>query len=176
MAVDVRVGPLVRWDPVQLASAPLRQGARRTGCVVGLVVAGAFVMLRVDWSRPGETFAQFLSLGLPTLVAGSLGGWIFGPVAWTARTDRGWLVPIVGLACTAVVIGAFAVGLELALPAAAHAAGPIEALQIAVGLLLLTVLIGVPTLGLIMLPFTLAASAVWALAMIVLRSRAASQR
>jgi hypothetical protein len=176
MAVDVRLGPLVRWDPAQRSSAPLRHGARRTGCVVGLVVAVAVEMLTIDWSRPGEAFAQAHTLGLPTLVAGSLGGWIFGPVAWSARTDRAWLVPIVGLAFTAVVIGAFVVGLELALPAASQAVGPGEAVQVAVGLLLLTVLIGVPTLGLIMLPFTLAASACWALVMIVLRSRAARDR
>lgn len=175
MAVDVGLVPIVRWDPAQPPFAPPRRGARGTGCVVGLVVAVAAEMLMIDWSRPGKVIGHVGTLALPTLVAGSLGGWIFGPVAWNARTDRAWLMPILGVAIGAVVIGAFVVGLELGIPAASQAAGPGEAMQIAVGLLLVTVLIGVPTLGLIMLPFTLAASAIWALVMIVLRSRAAGE-
>jgi hypothetical protein len=123
----------------------------------------------VDWSGGGV--GSLGTYGVATLVAGSVGGWIFGPMAWKARTDGAWVLPIAGLSVTAVVLGASVVGLQLGLVLASNAAGPGEAVNAVLAMILFTAVFGGLTLGLFMLPMTFAASAVWALVMVIVRAR-----
>lgn len=162
--------PLVVWvPPAEHRDGP---GPRVTGFIAGLIVAAGFALLTLD--RSGDIFGSLSTFGVATLVAGSLGGWIFGPTAWNARTDRAWIIPIVGLALTALVIGASVVGLQLGLVVASNAVGPGEALNAVFAMILFTAVFGGLTLGLFMLPITLAASSVWALVMVMARSREAA--
>ena len=163
--------PLVVWmppDEPQDGPSP-----RAMGFIAGLVVATMFVLLALD--RPGGVVGSLGTYGVATLVAGSVGGWIFGPMAWNARTDGAWILPIAGLSVTAVVLGASVVGLQLGLVLASDAAGPGEAVNAVLGMILFTAVFGSLTLGLFMLPMTFAASAVWALVMVIVRSRTLSE-
>ena len=163
-------GPLVSWQPA--AGHHDVPDGRVRGLLAGLLVAAGIALpLHPEGGNPWVpgTFV------LATLAAGSVGGAIFGPVAWKATTDRAWLWAIVGLAAGAIVIGAAVVGLLLGLAASASG-GPRDPLEAVVAMVVVTVLFGVPTLGLFMFPVALAAASTWALLMAVMRPRSAGPR
>ena len=143
-----------------------RPRSRMAGLIAGLAIAVgylAFDVLETGDAGPLGTF------GLPTVIAGSLGGWIFGPAARTSQTDRGWAGVIVGLAVTSVVIAAVVVGIQLGLAMETAPRGFETTFHAVLSMVSLTVLFGVPTFGLFMLPLTIAASAIWALVMVFVR-------
>jgi hypothetical protein len=135
-------------------------------------VAGLFVLVSFDASEAGGSVAG--PFDVATLVAGALGGWIFGAPARRAQTDRDWLLVILGLAVTAVIIGAAASGMEVGLASAQPGTPLHEVAGDVLGITILFATVGVLVLGLFILPATLMASVVWTVLMVVLFRTAGS--
>jgi hypothetical protein len=163
--------PLVRWAPAP-AMRSSRPRLRRLGGATGLVIGAVFAGVPFVPFAPGYVDSGGLWLIVPTLIAGALGGWVFGPSAATARGRLAWARVIVGLAALAVLVGAIVVGEELALGIGIAGAATVPSGDIAwisaVGLPfygLLLGLIGTLLFGLFVLPNSLAAAVLWAVIM-----------
>jgi hypothetical protein len=85
--------------------------------------------------------------------------------------DTDWLTAIVGLGIVGLFIGALVTGLSLGIVSASTAGGSFgEAVEAVWAMTLLAVTIGMIIPGLLILPFTLAAAAAWALLMVVIQA------
>jgi hypothetical protein len=142
-----------------------RGNGRVAGLIAGLAVAGGYELLVAldagDLGSPGY--------GIAAVIAGSLGGWIFGPGARSSQSDHALAIRIVGLAVTTVVIGAIVVGVQMGLAIEPASDGFRTTFDAVLAMVILALVFGVPTLGLLILPVTLAASAIWALLMVFSR-------
>lgn len=108
------------------------------------------------------------------LLAGGIGGWLFGPAGIHPTTARSWIAVIVGLAGIAVVVGAFAVTLPLAAATAAPlASGPIDGVARVLTNWLAFAVLGILILGVPALVLTLLPAGIWAVTMAWLADRAA---
>lgn len=98
---------------------------RRLGQQIGLEVAlwfvaaatiGALVASMSDPGYLGPSLALVVGFGIPTLIAGWLGGRVLGPTAVRARSRRDWAIVVVVLAVVAVLIGDVGVAIAFAIP------------------------------------------------------------
>jgi hypothetical protein len=93
------------WPIDDLQPAAKLAGHRR-GAILGLVGAGLSLLSAGARSGPGP---ELLAIGLPTLIAATLAGWLVGPRAVGARTGRESLGAVVRMAAAVDVIGALAI-------------------------------------------------------------------
>jgi hypothetical protein len=165
----------VSWVPA--IDPPPRTGARSARLLGGLVGAGVAVASLLvsaiasatlgDIARWPDTLGGWLSAVGPTLGAGTLGGFLVGPLAARAGDRLSWAGVVVALAFATTVVGALLTG---ALGMAATAESTEEmARAFVTGL-------GFGLLGLVMLgwlvgPLLLIPSLVWALLMRLLLGR-----
>lgn len=161
---------LASTDPPLQAPSP--RTARWLGALVGFGVAGLFVAagFQVLLGQPIAGASLFWQQGVPTLVAGTVGGWMLAPRAGRASTRRAWLGVILRLAILTVVLGSLGVGLALGFETAIRDQTEtvlIVPIGIAYGLFLGA--LGIGFLGLFVLPLTLLAAVVWASVMGLLR-------
>ena len=160
--------PIVTWTPPRLAEDQPRRG-RSAGAAAGFLVAALYALA----AGPGAP-ADLNFLAVPTLLAGTIGGWLFGPTAWTAHRDADWLRSIAGLGVVALLIGALATGVSIGILAAVAGGLSIgEAVELIWAMTLLAATIGLIFPGLFMLPITVASAAVWAMIMVLYRAWAA---
>ena len=156
---------------LQVSNVPNLRGQ---GAIVGFLVACAFVaagLLSMLGEEGGTTV--FLTQGIPTLIAGLLGGWLLAPRAARAASRRDWLGVVLLLGVVAVVLGAIGVGIAMGVESTLRSgAGPGQLmLSIVVGGLMLAPL-GVLVFGWMILPLTTLAAGIWALVMARLLRRA----
>lgn len=119
----------------------------------------------------GSSIGWVPEIAVGILVAGSVGGWLFGPGAMMARGRGGWFGVVAGLGLVAVPIGDIAtVGTAVALAAAAGTNDPITLLTAGP----IYVVLGLIVVGPFALPCTLGAAAVWAAIMYRLRPQAST--
>ena len=82
-----------------------RSALRRTGALVGLVVAALFFVagfpILLDHQRL-DAVALFLTQGIPTLASGTIGGWLFAPRSARATTRRAWLGVVLAFGAVAL--------------------------------------------------------------------------
>jgi hypothetical protein len=156
--------PLVTWAPPQPDKHADR--GRSAGAAVGCLVALAFALVTATDEPVGLS-----PIAVPTLVAGTIGGWLFGPSAWRARMDADWLRLIVGLGIGALFIGALVTGLSLGIVSALTSGGSLaEAVQVVWAMTLVAATVGMMFPGVLILPFTLVAAAVWAVLMVAIQA------
>jgi hypothetical protein len=183
--------PRMGWRPLE--SRPIRYPhPRKLGALLGFA-AGTVVVVAVVLAEAIFGFGLFdpVNAGDPgrdlgsSLVAllvssalvgstGALGGSRFGRAAFQAQGRVEWAWVVLALAFAAVFIGAFEVGIGgmlLTLPAQALSQDAVVALAFDVLAGAALALIGVVIYGIFVLPFTLAASALWAAGMWWLRRR-----
>lgn len=142
---------------------------RASGSLLGLTVAIACVLPEpLDTTAAGPAFGLF---GIGAIVAGTLGGFVFGPTAARAADASTWLGIIFGLAGLAVVIGAFVVTWPVAVQASTSTGGPADLVIEAVLRWVAVAMIGAFILGIPALVVTLPAATVWAAIMSVLIDR-----
>lgn len=140
---------------------------RAAGSLVGLAIATALVLSQPLDATAAAAISQLFGIG--ALAAGTLGGFVFGPMAARASGDGStWLGIIFGLAGFAVVVGAFVVTSPVALQASASATAPADLIIEAALRWVAVALIGAFILGLPTLLVTLPAAAVWAAIMAIL--------
>ena len=135
--------------------------ARVVGGVVGLVVALTLVLsaIALAWDQAHDW-------GIPTVVTGAIGGFLFGPRGARAAT-RGPLVTVrvaVELALAAVVIGSLVVAVGL-FAVNGLAEGDLGTVLMAMFYGPIIAVVGIVYIGIFVLPFTLLAGAIWAAAM-----------
>jgi len=150
---------------------------RVQGAIVGLLVAGVFVASELVRMLSGdEGVARFATEGIPSLVAGLVGGWLLAPRAARASTPREWLGVVLRLGCVAVIVGAIGVGIALGADSALRSRAGLGRFVLAsiVGGPLLG-LLGVVLLGWMVLPLTTLAAGIWAFVMARLLPRAPSR-
>ena len=123
------------------------------GTTAGFVVAvAASVVLVGPTGRVTEA--------VPTLVAGTVSGWIFGPLAARATTPRRWAGVVVGLAFVTMLIGAVMTGVMMMSLGTYHP-GPGEA----VTSILILSLFGILFVGPVAFPLLLIPATAWAVLM-----------
>ncbi|HYL40332.1 MAG TPA: hypothetical protein VET90_03395 [Candidatus Binatus sp.] len=143
--------------------------SRILGLIVGLAVGSLFSAAAV-----GAEAAE-LSIGstivLPILATGALGGWLVGPDAVVAHDRRGWLGLVLGFGLLAVVLGDVIIAAGMLAGSVASPATTIGVSDVGQALLgglvgaFEIVVIGLIGFGWLALPFTLAASVIWAAVM-----------
>jgi hypothetical protein len=171
--------PASEWIP---AAEPVwmldgrRAAAARLGALVGAAVAvmslltfAAFQVVNGNDTGFPRTIDEVLWVALPSLVAGTLGGWRLGARAGRARTRGDWVGTVFLLALLTTAIGAVLTGIEMALGSmpAADPGSILVALAQGVGL----GGIGIIVLGWLAAPVLLVPAGVWALAMRALLPR-----
>ena len=156
---------------LQLSNVPNLRGQ---GAIVGFLVACAFVaagLLSLLGKDDGAM--AFVTWGIPTLLAGLIGGWLLAPRAARASTRREWLGVVLRLGVVAVIVGAIGVGIGMGIDSALR--GDAELGQVilstVVGALMLAPL-GMLVMGWMILPLTTLAAGIWALVMARLLRRA----
>ena len=139
---------------------------RGQGAIVGFLVAGAFVgagLLRL--LGQADAVGVFLTDGIPTLVAGLIGGWLLAPRAARASTGREWLGAVLRLGVVAVIVGAMGMGVAMGVESALRSRDIGQfMLAIIVGGLV-SAPIGLLLFGWMILPVTTIAAGIWALLM-----------
>jgi hypothetical protein len=149
---------------------------RVLGSAVGFGVGALFVAAIAAYDAMSGRPPAAPALAAPMLAAGSVGGWLLGPLAWASQRRRDWVAAAVALALVAVGIGDLVVvgGVLLSnLSTVGANAGWQDPATVAFGVIELFVL-GLLVVGWCALPFTLAASAIWAAIMCRLRGSVSS--
>lgn len=159
-----QVAPIVIWTRPQIDR--YRPHPRRVaGACVGFLVAAGFVLVSWPADSSGPSF-----LVIPTLLAGTIGGWVFGRAVWTSQRDADWVQAIVGLGFLALFIGALATGLSLGIASAAASATSLgQAIDLVWTTTLAFAALGLIFLSIFALPITLVSAVVWAVIMILVR-------
>jgi hypothetical protein len=140
---------------------------RGQGAIVGFLVAGTFVgagLLHLLGQE--EAVPVFMTEGIPTLVAGLIGGWLMAPRAARASTRREWLGVVLRLGVLAVIVGA--IGMGMAMGAESWLRSRADIGQLILGIIvggLMAAPIGVLLFGWMLLPVTTLAAGIWALVM-----------
>lgn len=133
---------------------------------MGFLVAAGFLL--VTW--PADSSGQS-SLVVPTLLAGTFGGWVFGRSVGTSQRDAEWVQAIVGLGFVALFVGALATGLSLGIASAAESATSLgQAIELVWSMTLVFAVLGLIFLGIFALPVTLVSAVVWGIVMILVRA------
>jgi hypothetical protein len=124
------------------------------GGAVGFVVAAIFALT---------------GLGLLALVSGTVSGAVFGPVTAKAQTGQAWFGIVMGLALTAMFLGACIIGLQMALATPAPSGSAIGYVAWALITAYMLALLGTMILGIVALPITLMAAVLWMVVMVVIQ-------
>jgi hypothetical protein len=147
---------------------------RGQGAIVGFLVAGTFVgagLLRLVGQDEGVPV--FLTDGIPTLIAGLIGGWLLAPRAARASTGRAWLGVVLRLGVVAVIVGAMGVGVAMGVESALHSRTDIgQFILSAIVGGTMAAAIGILLFGWMILPVTTLAAGIWAFFMARLLRRA----
>jgi hypothetical protein len=140
---------------------------RGQGALVGFLVACTFVGAGLLSLRDhDEAVPIFLTDGIPTLVAGLIGGWLLAPRAARASTRRERLGVVLRLGVIAVIVGA--IGMGVAMGAESWLRSRTDIGQLVLGVIvggLMAAPIGLILFGWMLLPVTTLASGIWALVM-----------
>lgn len=173
--------PVVAWrHPPVCPPTPVRfrAVAAAMGLCVGLGVdAAGLGVVRAGILGPGALALVSSVLGTPSLgavvaVTGGAGGWIVAPQAWRAEDRIDWGAVIIELALLAVVIGAVLIGQEGGMLMESNLLPPpVEQLAYHAAAGGFLALMGIALYGIFVLPFTMAASVLWALGLWVLVRR-----
>jgi len=141
---------------------------RIVGAIVGLLVPALYVRLSPDHASLGPNVFE-----LPSLLAGAIGGWLFGRSAWSRHEETDWVQVVFGLGLAALFIGAVTIGLQVGAYFAGLQSTPGDALAAFCSVAAGIVILGMTVPGLFVLPITIALAGVWALAMIAIKTSAA---
>ena len=151
-------------EPRPNGHVPTMSKARRRGGLAALLVSTAFVivgapvgMAYVDWPL-GDAL---LILGLPTVLAATVGGVLFGPAAARSVEDRPRRT-ILALAVVTTLLGDYLVGLMAGLTDGSMPSEPLAHLAAAAAMAAMLWPFGLVIFGLIALPLTLLGAILWA--------------
>lgn len=147
-----------------------QRGGRSIGAAAGFGVCALCLVLDALFDSVASGNATLPTLARPVLVAGVVGGWLIGPRAMRARTQRDWVGAMWRLAAVAVVLGDLVVCTQIA-TSGTHATGEGEVIDVAelVSASLVLAVIGLVLLGWFALIVTSVAAGIWAISIRVIR-------